>query len=127
MSDTGPLRTMARAAVVAGAAGSVGLMAVAGHPPIFLRVIFVVWVLSPFVMLALADRIWGRWPDSTRTVLHVLAIIIAAGSLAIYGFRVWRPPASTPAFVFVMVPPLFWLLIAAVVSFVAFTSRQRSR
>lgn len=127
MSDTGPLRTMARGAVVAGAAGSVGLMAVAGHPPIFLRVIFVVWVLSPFVMLALADRIWGRWPDSTRTVLHVLAIIIAAGSLAIYGFRVWRPPASTPAFVFVMVPPLSWLLIATVASFVAFTSRQRSR
>ena len=127
MSETGPLRTMARAAVVSGAAGSVGLMAVAGHPPIFLRVIFVVWVLSPFVMLALADRIWRRWPDSTRPVLHVLAIIIAAGSLAIYGFRVWRPPASTPAFVFVMVPPLSWLLIAAVVSFVAITSRQRSR
>ncbi len=126
MSDTGPLRTMARAAVVAGAAGSVGLMVVAAHPPIFLRVIFVAWVLSPFVMLAMADRIWGRWPDSTRTVLHVLAIIIAAGSLVIYGFRVWRPPASTPAFVFVMVPPLSWLLIATVVSFVAFTSRQRS-
>ena len=127
MSDTGPLRTMARAAVVAGAAGSVGLMIVAAHPPIFLRVIFVAWVLSPFVMLAMADRIWGRWPDSTRTVLHVLAIIIAAGSLVIYGIRVWRPPASTPAFVFVMVPPLSWLLIATVVSFVAFTSRKRSR
>ena len=127
MSYIGPLRTMAGAAVVIGAAGSVGLMLVAGHPPILLRVIFVAWVLSPFAMLALADRIWGRWPAFTRTVLYVLAIIIAAGSLVIYGVRVWRPPASTPAFVFVMVPPLSWLLIATVVSFVAFTSRQRSR
>ena len=126
MSDVSPLRTLAGAAVVVGAAGSIGLMLVAGHPPIVLRLIFVVWVLSPFAMLSLADRIWGRWPASTRTVLHVLAIIIAAGSLVIYGVRVWRPPASTPAFVFVIVPPLSWLLIATVVSFVAFTSRQRS-
>ncbi len=54
----GRLRAAAQAAVVAGAVGSVGLMLRAGQrTPLFLLVLFVFWILSPFVALAWANRV----------------------------------------------------------------------
>ena len=55
----------ARLATVAGAAGSIGLMLRVGHRndstiPLLLLVLFTGWVLSPFVALLLAERVWNR-------------------------------------------------------------------
>ena len=123
----GLLRAMALLAVVAGATGSVGLTLRAGRStPRFLLVLFVIWVLSPFVALAWANMLSKRWSVLTRATLYCVSLVITLGSLIIYG-NVVLPPAGSPrAFVFVVVPPGSWLLMAIVVPIAAFISRKLS-
>jgi hypothetical protein len=120
------LHAVALIAVVAGAAGSVGLMLRAGHPPLFLRVLFVIWVLSPFMALLLADKVSKRWSLITRATLHSVMLIVTLGSLVIYGGAALRPPASKPAFLFLVVPLGSWLLMAIVVPMAALISGRQS-
>ena len=68
------LRGLALVAVVAGAVGSLGLMLRAGHPPLFLRVLFAIWVLSPFVAFLVAHVVSKSWSVLTRATLHSLML-----------------------------------------------------
>lgn len=113
-------------AVVAGAVGSLGLMLRAGHPPLFLRVLFAIWVLSPFMALLVAHWVSTRWPVLIRATLHSLMLIITVGSLAIYADVVFGPPRPKPASVFLVVPLGSWLLMTMAVSTAAFASRRLS-
>ena len=124
----GLLRAVALIAVVAGAVGSLGLMLRAGQrTPRLLLVVFVIWVLSPFVSLAWANAVSKRWSVLTRATLYCVTLVITLGSLAIYGeLVVVKPPGSANAFLFVVVPPGSWLLLAIVVPTAAFISRSRS-
>jgi len=72
---------------------SVALMLYAGraNQHILVTVLFVFWVLAPFVALAWADRMSVRWSVVTRTALHWMTLVITVGSLAIYVYRVLRP------------------------------------
>jgi hypothetical protein len=123
----GVLRASAMVAVVAGAAGSVGFMLRAGRrTPRLLLILFVIWVLSPFVALAWAGVVSKRWSIPTRVTLYCVAILLTLGSLAMYGGLVSPPPGSARAFVFVAVPPISWFLMAIAVPMTAFLSRRRS-
>jgi hypothetical protein len=122
------LRAAGLIAVLAGAVGSVGLMLRAGQrTPRLLLVIFFFWVLSPFVALVWADVVSKRWSALTRATLYGVMLVVALGSLAIYGNDALRPRKAQPAFVFVLVPPASWLLIAIVVPVAALISGRRSR
>ena len=123
----GVLRVLALIAVVAGAGGSVGLMLHAGgRTPRLLLVLFIIWVLSPFVALAWANLVSKRWSVSTRATLYCVTLVLTLGSLAIYGGLVLPPAGSARAFVFVAVPPVSCLLLAIVVPLAAWISRRRS-
>jgi hypothetical protein len=122
------LQAAAQVVVAAGAAGSVGLLLRAGRttPPVLL-VLFVGWILTPFVALAWANSVSRRWSAVTRATLHGVTLLLTLLSLAIYG-NVILPPAGSPrALVFVVVPPGSWLLLAIVVPIAAFVSRRVSR
>ena len=123
----GRLRGMALVAVVVGAAGSVSLMLRAGHPPIFLLVLFTGWVLSPFVAVVLADIASKRWSVPTRVTLYGVMLILTLGSLAFYGDIVSMPPGAKPAFVFLVVPLGSWLLLMIAVPIAAVVSRRLPR
>ena len=123
----GFLSVVAPITLLAGAAGSVGLMFRVGHPPLLLRVLFVMWVLSPFVILAWANGVSKRWSVLTRATLYGVVLFITLGSLVAYGAVAFGPPRAKAAFVFVVVPPLSWLFIAIAVSAAALISRRRSR
>lgn len=123
----GLLHTVALIGVVAGAAGSVGLMLRAGHPPLLLRVLFAIWVLSPFMALLLANMVSKRWSVLTRATLHSVMLVLTLSSLAIYGYAVLRTPRSTPTFVFLVVPLGSWLLMTIVVPIAALVSGRLSR
>ena len=125
----GLLHAVALTAVVAGAGGSVGLMLWVGHrnPSRVLLVLFAIWVLAPFMALLLANMVSKRWSFITRATLHSGMLVLTLSSLAIYGDVVLRPPRSTPAFVFVVVPPASWLLMAIIVPIAAFISGRLSR
>jgi hypothetical protein len=125
----GLLRVAAVTAVVAGAVGSVALTLYAGRrsDSRTLMVLFAMWVLSPFVALVLANVASKRWSVLTRAMLYSVMLVLTVGSLAIYAVRALRPPRTQAAFVFVVVPPASWLLIAVVVPIAALISRRRSR
>jgi len=126
--STGRLRAAALSAVLAGGAGSLGFMLNAGRrTPRFLLLIFVFWVLSPFVLLVWAHRTSERWSAVTRSALYIVMLVVALGSLAIYADDALRPRRAQAAFVYVLVPPVSWLLIATVVPTVALVARGRSR
>lgn len=123
----GFLRAVALIAVAAGAVGSAGLMLRADQrTPRFLLVLFFIWVLSPFVVLAWANVVSKRWPFLTRAALYCGTLVVTLGSLAFYGKFVLPPPGSPRAFVFVAVPPASWLFMTIVVSVAALISRRRS-
>ena len=121
----GRLRGAAIIAAVAGAVGSVGLTLRAGRStPRLLLVFFVFWVLSPFAALVWANIVSRRWPLLTRATLYGVTLLVTLGSLAMYGELIKRPAGTANAFMFVVVPPASWLLLAAAVSLAAWTSRR---
>jgi hypothetical protein len=101
-------------AALVGAGGSIGLMLRVGHRNNsgVLLILFGIWVLSPFVALVLAGSISKRWPVLTRTTLYCMMLVLALGSLAVYGDVAFGPPRAKPAFVFLVLPLASWLLIA---------------
>ena len=125
----GNLRVTALAAVLAGAAGSEGLMLFVGrhNSSRTLLVLFTLWVLSPFMALLLANAVSPRWPVLTRATLYGAMLALATGSLIIYGYVALHPPKAQAAFVFVVVPPASWLVLATALSIAALASRARSR
>jgi hypothetical protein len=88
------LRAAALIAVLAGAAGSVGLMLHAGrhNDSQILLVLFALWVLSPFMALVLAHVVSKRWSVLTRATLYSVMLVLTLGSLAIYGDVALGPP-----------------------------------
>ena len=124
----GPLRAAALIAVVTGAVGSLGLLLRAGQrTPRLLLMIMAIWVLSPFVALVLVEVVAKRWSVLTRATLYSVMLVVTLGSLAIYGADALWPPRAQAAFVWVIVPPLSWLLMAIAVSIAAFISGRRLR
>ena len=126
MSTVGPLRAVAIIAAVAGAIGSVALTLYVGrhNASRILLSLFVIWVLSPFVALVCASIVSKRWPVLTRTTLYSLMLVLTLGSLAIYGDVAFGPARATPAFAFLVVPLVSWLLIAVALPVSAFLSRK---
>jgi hypothetical protein len=123
------LSATALIALLAGAVGSVGLMLRAGHrnPSLLLIALFTLWVLAPFVALVWANVVSKRWSVSTRATLYVAMLVIALGSLAIYGALVFGTLRAKTGFVFLVVPAASWLLIAIVVAIDAVISARLSR
>jgi hypothetical protein len=123
------LRDAALIALLVGAVGSVGLMLRAGHrnPSRLLIILFTFWVLSPFMVLVLANVVSKRWSVLTRATLYVVMLVITFGSLAIYGALAFGPLRAKTGFVFLVVPAASWLLIAIVVTIAALISGRLSR
>jgi hypothetical protein len=122
----GMLRHAGLIALWIGAAGSIYFFFRAGrHPPPLLIVLFLVWILSPFVALGAVARISKRWSILTRTTLSVVMIVVTIGTLAVYADDAISHRTTHPAAVYVMVAPASWLLIAIALSLAAIISRKR--
>ena len=89
--------------------------------------IFLVWVLSPYIILILADVASKRWSVITRATLYGLMLVLTPASLAIYGYVALGPPRAHTAAAFVVVPPASWLLIAIAIPTAALISGRLSR
>ena len=125
----GLLRAVAMIAVLVGAGGSISMTLRVGHRnnSRLLLVLFCTWVLSPFIALVWANLVSKRWPILARATLYSVMLVLALGSLAIYGEVAFGPPRAKPAFVFLVVPLASWLLIAIVVPLAALISGRLSR
>lgn len=110
------LRTMAVIMLLAGALGSIGFVLNEGrHTPVFLLILFVGWVLLPFIALLIVNVLSKPWPVPARKTLSILMLLIPIGSLLIYS-GIWRPADTRPAAIFLVVPLISYLLIVAVIA-----------
>ena len=121
------LRVMALIVVLIGAAGSLYYVLRAGrnNNSILLVSLFVSWVLSPFIAQLLANVIFRRWSVFTRGTLYCLTILLAVGSLFGYSGAL-TPPGTMPAFVFLMIPLISWLLMGTVIPLAASLARRKN-
>jgi hypothetical protein len=121
----GVLRSAALISVLVGAVGSAGLVLREGQrTPRFLLVLFVLWVLSPFMGVGLAHVASKRWLVPARATLHGVTLVLTLGSLVIYGALAWGLFKAKPAAVFLLVPLASWLLSAIAVSIAALSGRR---
>jgi hypothetical protein len=99
-----------------------------GHrnPSRLLLALFVIWDLSPFIGLVLADMVSKRWSVITRATLYGVMLILTLGSLALYGDVVLRARPQ-PAFRFLVVPLGSWLLMTIAVPIAGLVSGRLSR
>jgi hypothetical protein len=122
------LRISALLCLTGATVGALGLMLRAGrhNPSRLLMAGMAVWVLSPFLILASAHAVSSRWRPFGRVPLYWLTVALCLGSLSVYVHDAFRP-ASKGAFVFVLLPPVSWLLIAIVLGLSAFLHGRQSR
>lgn len=127
MSEGGALRSAARIALAAGAAGSIVLMLRAGsrQRSLLLIALFTGWVLSPFLALAVANLRAPRWPPRVRTALHATMIAVPALCLTLYGMHAVRG-VMKPGFVYLVVPGAAWFLIAVALGVNAIAASRRT-
>ena len=127
-SSLSRLRVTAWIAMVVGIAGSIGLFLHAGQrTPRLLLLGMAIWMLSPFVVLGWANRISKGWSAVVRTTLYCLMIVVPLCSLLVYGDDAVGHRRAQAAFVYVIVPPAAWLLIAIALSIATVISRRQSR
>ena len=109
-------RSIAFFIILAGAGASLDFVLHTGakNHSIFLVLLFVVWVLSPFVGLLAANAMSIRWPSRNRVLFYVLVLLISVGSVACYSGAL-KFPGARPAFVFLAIPLISWLLIGVMV------------
>jgi hypothetical protein len=117
--------TSQRVTIIVGAAGSLALLLYGGrsNTHLLITLLFIVWVLAPFALLALAERRSGSWPVRAQTTLRAVTLIIAAASLGVYGYRAAFPPRTTGAFLFVIVPPVSVILVLVALAISSLMSR----
>jgi len=106
------MRTASWIAIVLGGVGSAGLTLYEGDSGSILMTLFVGWVVLPFTAFACINLMSGSWAVRMQSKARVLAIVLAPVSLAIYGRVAFGPPRAQPAFAFLMIPLVSWLLIA---------------
>jgi hypothetical protein len=73
-----------------------------------------------------AHLVSKHWSVVIRVTLDGVMLVIAIGSLAVYGVVAVSPPGTHTAFAFVVVPPASFLLSATGVSMAALTSGRLS-
>jgi hypothetical protein len=92
-----------------------------------LVLLFTAWVLSPFIALAVANLGAARWTDARRTALYGAMIGVSFISLSIFSLDALRGPHPQAAFVYVVVPPACWLLIAMAFATAAVFAPKKTR
>jgi uncharacterized membrane-anchored protein len=122
------LRLTALVALVLGAAGSIGLwIRAAQHPPPLLIVLFVIWVLSPFVVLWIGHVMAKRWAPNNQTALYWVTLLVTVASILIYADDAVSHRTAHPAAVYVVVPPASWIASAIAIGLGARIARSKQK
>jgi hypothetical protein len=120
-------RTIALVALFIGASGSLRLMFLASQhqKSVLLIILFNGWVLLPFIGLLAAVFKSGSWSAGARDTLYVLILFVTLASLLSYS-GILTFGDVRPAFKFLMVPLLSWILIAVVLLAARLMARRHS-
>jgi hypothetical protein len=120
------LPAVALGGAIVGAICAVGLTTYAGArvgSPLVLRLLFAVWVFSPFAAILTGLAISVSWRPPMRVALQTATLVTAAGSsLAYTYFALGAARPATAAFV--LIPPASWLFAAVALGTTAFSARE---
>ena len=121
------LRKIALVLVVAGAVISLDLMLQAGHnqKSKLLIFLFTGWILSPFFALLVLNVVAKRWAVLPRKTLYILMLIITVASIFCYS-GVFNPVGFKPAFIFLIVPLISWILLVTIIPLAVSRSPKQS-
>jgi uncharacterized membrane protein YhaH (DUF805 family) len=110
------LRKIALIVILIGWVVSLGFTIQAGskNRSVILIILFLGWVSSPFVGLSVAALLSRRWLVVPRMVLCILMIFIAICSVVGYSGAL-SPAGMKPAFVFLVIPLISWILIVIII------------
>jgi hypothetical protein len=111
-------RMIALIIVIVGAVGSLYFMfkASINQKSVFLIACFTGWVLSPFIALLIVNVISKRWSIPARMTFYFLVLFIPIGSLVSYGGALSALESKPPAFKYLIIPLISWLLIMVVIA-----------
>lgn len=110
-----------------GAIGSIFFVLNAGrHSPIFLLILFIGWVLSPYVALFLVNFV-----SKLRSLVHFITffwmtLFISLGSLISYYAALGKHGTKSTA-VYLIVPLISWVVILIVIAISVNQKRKLSR
>lgn len=123
-----PLKIIALIVLIIGAVGSFYLTIREGRndKSIFELLLFLGWVTSPFLALFIANAISHRWSYPTRVTIYLLMLIITPFSLLSYSGAL-QLQGTKPELIFLIIPPLCWLLMAIALPIAESLSRRKSR
>jgi hypothetical protein len=121
-----PLRSITRAGLWIGAAGSLAFTLYAGRSnnSALLVILFAIWVLLPFAGLWATERVADRSPTGIGSAMRASALVIMICSLAIYGVVALSGPSHHKAFAFLAVPGASWLAILPLLIAPRFAQRR---
>jgi hypothetical protein len=91
-----------------------------------LRLLFAVWVVSPFAAIVAALVTAKGWHPSIRAALNIIAVVTAFGSpvaYAYYALGTARPLTAA----FVLIPPASWLFSLIALEAMAFSATRHLR
>jgi hypothetical protein len=106
------VRSLALGVSTAGALGSFALTLQAGahNGSVILTLLFLVWVLSPFIVLIISCVLSKQWTSRARISLYILMMIIPIATLLFYG-GLLSFSGVKPAFVFLVIPFISWIFM----------------
>jgi hypothetical protein len=89
--------------------------------------LFTLWMVSPFVAAALADRISKAWSVTTPATPYGVMLVLPLGSSAVYAADASRAIRGKASFPFLVVPPTSSLVAAPAVAIAVPISARLAR
>jgi hypothetical protein len=106
------MRKIAFVILSIGALGSTALVLNAGrYSPILLLILFVGWVISPFIVLFLISSFYKIRLKIATEMLYWIMLLISIGALASYSITLIQHRVKPPTGVYLSVPFLSWVII----------------
>ena len=96
------------------------------HSPVLLLILFVGWVLSPYLAMFLVRFVSKLRPIIAPNLLHGLILFISLGSVASYCFTSIQHRTKPPTGVYLIVPFISWFLIVVAIAVTAYKKRKIS-
>jgi len=123
------LRTSAFTAAVVATLISTGLMlrACRFNASGIALALIAVWILSPMAALVCADVVARRRPIFGQATVYRLMLIVASGSVIVYGIDAFVPLSPRAGFPYALVPLVSWMLIVVVLAIAAFKTHARAK
>ena len=93
---------------------------------VLLKVLFSIWVLSPFVALFIINNSSAGWKLRGRITFYILIYLLTIFSVSGYG-GILIFPRTKPAFIYIVVPFINWIFAALVIFFIYGSSRSTEK